>query len=253
MRKKLMAMKIRLNSSMFRSQLSRHYGGSVDKLKTKWDLAFTDNLNKSTIYGWRSGKRAPADSEKYLRLCGMLDIDPCLLIGCDINDDDAVHAIRRVISQGRFGDCKFLSFVTAFSENTNSWPPEHLSENYYGRSWCVADVESDPATLSNAYLRLELRSTLGKYNPVVYHFAHKRPSDTNWQHYGAVYRLMEDQGLVHISGDRSLLNTKNEPNEYTYVETWVGPNAHQFKIASMHPFNCTATDKTNVTISRFTA
>jgi hypothetical protein len=185
-----------------------------------------------------NGETVPKNGRLFLRLSGVLDVDPFALI--TVSDADVLQAAEEVlrIVQNSIAPPPWLQFVHGFFGRQISWPPEDLASLYFGRPWHVGEFNHDPGIRAGYYARVLLRHALEPPGrPQVFHFAYKHPSlfHARWLQYGLVRADGSSAVLHHIGGYTDRLRAC-APNEPVRVETWFGPGPAVFRIASLHPF-----------------
>jgi hypothetical protein len=223
--------------------------GGVGAFLDHWNSVVPDaddHPNDSTLYRWISGKILPKNSNAFLRLAGLLDVDPFGLITVPAGDVlAAAEDVLRIVQNSGAAPA-WLQFVHAFFGRQKSWPPEELSKAYYGRPWFCQTFNHDPAVRSNYYATILLGGLLKPPNrrPQILHFAFKHPSlfHARWLEYGLVRVHGTSVALHHINGymdqlERTVLELP------VRVETWFGPGPALFRIASLHPFDLDMADE----------
>jgi len=209
------------------------------ELIARWD-ASGEGLNPSTIYRWTRGQ-LPRTGDDLLRLAGLLDVDPFALLTLDRGPVD--RAIDRLLSafQGKRG--KRLDFVHEFVGRQAQWPPGRVAQEHFGRGWCRATFQHDPAERANYYAVIRLDGELQRdlERPQTYHFAFRQPGRfaNRWLGYGHVIRMGSNVRLFQISGHAEAC-VADGPKSPTLVETFFGPGPAEFCVASLHRFTAAA-------------
>ena len=209
------------------------------ELIARWD-ASGEGLNPSTIYRWTRGQ-LPRTGDDLLRLAGLLDVDPFALLTLDRGPVD--RAIDRLLSsfQGKRG--KRLDFVHEFVGRQAQWPPGRVAQEHFGRGWCRATFQHDPAERANYYAVIRLDGELQRdlERPQTYHFAFRQPGRfaNRWLGYGHVIRMGSNVRLFQISGHAEAC-AADGPKSPTLVETFFGPGPAEFCVASLHRFTAAA-------------
>jgi hypothetical protein len=233
-------MRIGLDGELLR-QLIESRGG-VDAFLGHWSSVSpqVDNPpDRATLYRWMRGRILPKSSDTFLRLAGLLDVDPFALIAVPPGEMlAAADEILRMV-QSFAGAPPWLHFVHGFFGRQKVWPPRDLASVYFARPWCLQEFTHDPALRSNYYARVLLRHSLKPPDrrPQVLHFAFKHPAlfHARWLEYGLVRVNGASAVLHHISGYTDRLDLTS-PDEALRVETWFGPGPALFSVASLHPF-----------------
>lgn len=233
-------MRVGLNGELL-GELIKARGG-VSAFLGQWNSVSSvvdDHPDNSTVYRWIKGERVPKNGDLFLRLAGLLDVDPFALV--DVPTGDVLAAADEVLRmvQNSFAPPPWLQFVHGFFGRQITWPPEDLASVYFGRSWHVEEFSHDPRFRANYYATVLLRHVAEPNGrPRIFHFAYKHPSlfHARWLQYGLV-RVHGTSGILHhISGYMDQLEL-SAPNEPISVETWFGPGPALFRIASLHPFS----------------
>ncbi len=235
--------------------------GGVRAFVDDWNAATgkaDDHPDNGTIYRWIKGETVPKSGELYLRLAGLLDVDPFALVA--VPDADILAAadeLLRVV-QHTHATPSWLQFVHRFFGRHIAWPPQELASTYFKRSWYAPEFEHDAKARTNFYATIVLQQSGGasEHHPQVFHFAYRHPSDfrARWLQYGLVRLSGRSVTLHHIGGyvDTFERTTMDEPIR---VETWFGPGPARFCVASLHPFahNLEASTDTEAKKLRFPA
>jgi hypothetical protein len=199
-----------------------------------------ERLNRATAYRWGSGESVPKNGSLFLRLAGLLDVDPFALVA--VADGDVLAAADDVlrIVQNAATAPPWLQFVHGFFGRQMAWPPGDLASVYFGRPWHIEEFSHDPGLRANYYatILLHLAQEPSDGRPQIFHFAYKQPSlfHTRWLQYGLVKVHGTSASLHHISGHSDQLDLST-PDDPIPVETWFGPGPALFRAASLHPFS----------------
>jgi hypothetical protein len=195
-----------------------------------------ERLNRATAYRWGSGESVPKNGSLFLRLAGLLDVDPFALVA--VADGDVLAAADDVlrIVQNAATAPPWLQFVHGFFGRQFAWPPGDLASVYFGRPWHVEDFSHDPTIRANYYATILLQHALNSPDarPQIFHFAYKQPSlfHTRWLQ----YRLVKVHGtlatLHHINGhtDRRCSFSAALPSCTVAAEQWraaIAPHARR--------------------------
>jgi len=207
-----------------------------------------DHPNNSTVYRWIKGESVPKSSDLFLRLAGLLDVDPFALIA--VPDGDILAAADELlrIVQHTFTPPSWLQFVHGFFGRQLAWPPEELATAYFNRPWHASSFTHDAAARTNFYATVVLGQPASTGRPQVFHFAYRHPTRfrARWLQFGLVRVHSRSVALHHIDGHIEQLD-RSAPQEPIRVETWFGPGPALFRIASLHPFTHSLDEAANTT------
>lgn len=233
-------MHVKLDGELLRQLI--YARGGVEALLGYWSSnAPVDEAppDRATLFRWIRGERLPKNSEAFLRLAGILDVDPFALIAVPAGDVlAAAEDVLRIVQHAAAAP-PWLHFVHGFFGRQKGWPPAELASVYFRRPWHIQEISHDPTVRSNYYATVLLRRSLSPpdQRPQMLHFAFKHPSlfHARWLEYGLVRVYGASVALHHINGytDRLELAAPDEP---VRVETWFGPGPALFRVASLHPF-----------------
>lgn len=230
----------RLDPALLRMLIAKRLPGGIAELQDRWvqSPAQVDRdaavPHRSTMHRWSTGK-VPRTSDDLLRLCGVLDIDPlCLLTLPQADPDLAIEKLMSAYVHGRWQP-PALEFLAEFLGRRSAWPPQGLARRYFGRDWYTAELEHEPAQAANFYATFRIAAA-GE-GPFVYHvaFRHSRLFARRWLQYGFVVRHGLAVRLRHINGHVDNYEAPSLASP-TLVQTWFGPGAVCFRVASLHPF-----------------
>jgi hypothetical protein len=239
-------MHVRLDGKLLRELVNER--GGVGAFLSHWNSVVPDaddHPNDSTLYRWMTGKILPKSSDVFLRLAGLLDVDPFALIAVPAGDIlAAAEDVLRIVQNSATAP-PWLQFVHGFFGRQRGWPPEDLSTVYFGRRWFCQEFRHEPAVRSNYYAAVLFAGLLKPPDrrPQILHFAFKHPSlfHARWLEYGLVRVHGTSAALHHINGYADRLE-RADPDVPIRVETWFGPGAALFRVASLHPFDLTVAD-----------
>jgi hypothetical protein len=233
-------MHVRLDGELLR-QLIKERGG-VDAILDRWNAVSAeadDHPDRATLYRWMRGQSLPKNSEVFLRLAGLLDVDPFALIAVPAGDVlAAAEDVLRIVQKAATAP-PWLHFVHDFFGRQRSWPPDGVASAYFGHPWCIQEFSHDPSVRSNYYATAVLGGLLSPPDgrPQILHFAFKHPSlfHARWLEYGLVRVHASTAVLHHINGYRDELKLA-ALDATVRVETWLGPGPALFRVASLHLF-----------------
>ncbi|NDP47499.1 MAG: hypothetical protein GZ085_03740 [Sulfuriferula multivorans] len=225
-----------LNGVLLESLIKSRFRLGKSDLISLWD-ASGDGLDQSTIYRWTKGQ-LPRKGEDLLKLAGLLDVDPFALLAFE--SESTTDIIERLLQSFLQNKWERFSFFKEFFGRQKNWPPVQVATRFYGRNWNRSNLTHDPTVRANYYatIRLTGQKHLDKVTPQVFHFAFRQVGRFagHWLDYGFVVRTGTEVKLLHINGQAESYSA-NCLEEPTYVETFFGPSAVEFCIASLHPFS----------------
>jgi hypothetical protein len=171
-------------------------------------------------------------------LAAALDVDPFALLAVPSGEmREAIDELLELVQRDSLPAP--LSFANGFFGRQKTWPPADFAAQHYGREWETREFAHDPAARKNFYQTIEIVGTgdgLAR-RAQVFHFAYRQQHlfAARWLQYGSVIRFGRMALLRHINGhaeERRLLSS----DVPAVVETWFGPAAVDFRVASLHPF-----------------
>jgi hypothetical protein len=225
----------RLDGSLLDELVRARFRLGAEDLLARWhpDGAGKDPV---TIWRWINRGQMPKSEAEFLKLSGLLDVDPFSLVtvdgpALDSVIDDLLAAARR----NRWGKFRFFG---DFFGRQRAWPPRALAQEHFKREWSMRDFEHTSADHRNYYqaVRLIAAPSWKPCFPQVFHFAF-RQSDRfagQWLAYGFVVVRNRLVRLQHINGFRQELELA--PGEPVCVSTFFGPDPAHFRVASLHEF-----------------
>ncbi|WP_188453024.1 hypothetical protein [Glycocaulis albus] len=248
-----MTYKIKLDKNIILEAIDRKYGGSIPNLLSQWEISnksigLNTQPDRSTIYHWINGN-IPRTTERFLKFCGVLDIDPFALI---LNNEDDIEKIHATILKSFWSDYwtqPALSFVKDFIGQKTIWPPSFLAEKYYQRSWFELNFRHDYFNKSNHYISIciDPNNLFIENHPQVFHIAYQNSGGSKlgpWIQYGLFIRFGRKTKLWSISGQfESHAHINKE--EIICIGTWIGQGNANFKVTSLHPFTGQIRDSTH--------
>lgn len=227
---------ILLNGALLESLIKSRFRSGKSDLISLWD-ASGEGLDQSTIYRWTKGQ-LPRKGDDLLKLAGLLDVDPFALLAFE--SESTTDIIERLLRSYLQNKWERFSFFSEFFGRQKNWPPLQVATQFFQRNWNQAMLTHDPARRANYYATISLTGHrhLDNLTPQVFHFAFRQPGRFagHWLDYGFVVRTGKEVRLLHINGQAEtyMANRLEEP---TYVETFFGPSAVEFCIASLHSFS----------------
>lgn len=250
-------MAVPINRNLVQQLIEEQYG-SVDQLAVEWQVRHQANpkatarpRDRSTIYKWLDSG-LPANKDVLFGFCALLDVDPIGIIESSrefIEQNFAKE--RRAWQMSDKRDTLMAPFRIMYLPGWR-WPPSSLAERYYGREWCVREHLYEPGDVRNEYAALGLTpdTPLKANHPRVYHFAYKQKNaiDRLWRPYGVVIVVGDRVRLISESGDWQEISDESCSHSID-VETFFGPRACRFRIASLHPFELMITVPTTAEIA----
>jgi hypothetical protein len=232
--------RIRFNGELLRALIEA--AGGIAAVQEKWSLSSPHGDDgeapaEATFYRWMRGQ-LPKSSDTLMRLATVLDVDPFALL--DVPKEEMSKATDELLELGlRESLPAPLSFASGFFGRQREWPPPAFAAHYFCREWGIREFVHDPAVRASFYQTIELRGQgCGvEKRAQVFHFAYRQKHlfAARWLQYGFVVRWDCSALLWHINGHREerRLRSQDEP---AVVETWFGPAAVDFRVASLHPF-----------------
>jgi hypothetical protein len=237
-------MAIPLRTEMIRDLIADRFG-AVDDLVVEWEERVRAGRqkigkarNRGTVYRWLD-EGLPSRKEDILGFAALLDVDPVALLRID---DEFVRLYygreRRLFQLGILGQSQLAAFWAVYIPG-GSWPDPSIARTLYGRDWTTVEYRHDPALVSNVFACFSFKpeALAGACSPWVVHFAYRRAGarDGMWRPYGSVIRIGRTVSLISESGDLQE-NTMDDTASPIAVETFFGPGAAEFRVASLHKF-----------------
>lgn len=214
--------------------------GSCAALVNRWPKGHIPP-NRSTLHRWLRGESYVRDAATLLCLAGALDLDP---VGIWRFDPESFGRLCGRIAQALMGGdwnrlLPALSFLEELAVPRIDWPPVRIAKDYFGRDWAFFDFQHGEDRQRSYFTTFVInpsphRSPTGVQ---VWHFAWRTPQDPNWHPYGFVRLAESEIKLFSVVGKCSSMQIMPNPKDLA-VETWVGPGAVVFRVASLHPFAC---------------
>ncbi len=195
-----------------------------------------DKIDKTTVHRWMNGQM-PKNAKRFMRLAGVLDVDPFALLTADEDKISVAAEIMLEIVQHENAMPAPLQLLRAQFGRLKQWPPRAIAADYFGRPWQTHEFSHNALERRNFYQAVELVGIAGSTRPQVYHFAFKSHGrfSSRWLQYGFVMRHRGGDVLRHIFGYSQRLEAGlNGPLR---VNTWFGQGAATFKVASLHEFS----------------
>lgn len=228
----------RLNGDLLNQLIYEVFPKGIGDLQSRWDA--DEGPDRSTLYRWRKGS-LPNSSSNYLRLCGLLNVDPFLLL--DVERDKLSILLDR-LTEASLLESRWpypaLRFAVKFFGRRRRWPPVDMLLPFYTKlAWHLKEFTHAGAREGVRYQGIDLSGTDNSTNArQVFHFAFRHPSlfGRRWLQYGIVRRIGQTVELIHINGynAKTVLSNEKEPSR---VETYFGHGPADFRIASLHSFN----------------
>lgn len=232
--------RVRLNGELLRDLVKA--AGGIGSVQAKWSLLNPDAddgevRSEATFYRWMKGQ-LPKSGATLMGLAAVLDVDAFALL--DVPKEETRKAIDELMDRVQRGSFPApLSFVKGFFGRQREWPPQAFAAQHYGRAWEIREFVHDPAVAMNFYQTIALSGEGDGLDrkAQVFHFAFRQEHlfAARWLQYGSVIRFDRTALLWHINGHREERRLRS-PDESAVVETWFGPAAVDFRVASLHPF-----------------
>ena len=231
---------VMINGDLLDQLISQRFPRGVSELQSVWDDQ--GGPDRTTLYRWRKKGGLPKSSEDYLRLCGLLNVDPFSLLATSENEFHRV--VDRLTEAHQDNSATFhpaLKFIEEFMGRKRVWPPTDLLESFYTNFvWFTEEFEYTAGDRRFYYQCLELSgdTRLPDMHPQVFHFAFRHPSlfGKRWLQYGYLVRTGLGVQLIHINGHSEKYEVR-QGSDPTFVETFFGDGPAIFRIASIHPFS----------------
>jgi len=184
----------------------------------------------------------PDTITRALQLSALLDVDPfCLLVPKRGTVQTALNAVFQSLKE-QDSSSGLLDYLKTMYGWKTEWPPPYWvnDEKHHAYAWHVQEFSHDPTTRRNFYKQVGLVAdgALVQVRPQTFHFAYSGAgllSTATWLNYGFVVRHRQHVRLIHMHGftDQHDTSALTDP---TWVETYFGPGAANFRVASLHPF-----------------
>lgn len=242
-------MAVSWRSELIRELVVLRYG-SIDGLVVEWEERVRTRRqqggrarNRGTIYRWLQ-EGFPTKKEDVLGFAALLDVDPVALLQID---DEFVRLHfgreRRLFQLGALSRSR-LGVLWALYMPGASWPDSSIARSYYGRDWTRCEYIHPAEEIKNTFACFNLNPMKQDTSnaPWVAHFSYRRISarDGMWRPYGTVIRIGRNLQLISESGDTREITLSACPSQVP-VETYFGPGAVEFRVASIHHFDMTVT------------
>ncbi|UWR03770.1 hypothetical protein K3740_03460 [Ruegeria conchae] len=218
----------------------------IDGLVGDWvarcehNTKFPKARTRSAIYDWLNNG-APPETDAVLGLAAMLDTDPLTIFDFERNGYfNNFSKLREQIYYHIVGGGRFRSILDLMAPR-HMWPNDGLAKKFYGRTWTKEGFEHRADKLVNDYADVHIsfpQST--RFAPRCIHIAYRRANsrDKLWRYYGTVQKFRGKTRLFSESG-AYVEETETEPaNEGFVLKTYYGATHVEFRIASLHEFNC---------------
>lgn len=227
--------RLRLNSDLVEQCIQEQFGGMKNFLDG-WSEAFESTPHRSTVQKWRKEFRPPSTFLQMMRLCQILQIDPILLsdFGAPIKADLLDYILRIAITKVNL-QTPLLSadFFDVFGPQRN-WPNNPKLRALRLRDWCTADFKHN-GQLCDFYQTIKI-SHQSMHVPKVWHFAYRSPASDIWRPYGYV-QFDKQRGIcLNNYYQDEMMYKKISNSSDIYVSTYFGRGVSFFRIASMHSF-----------------
>lgn len=226
-----------LDGELLEEQINIKFPNGISELQAKWDN--NGGPDRTTIYRWRKGA-LPRSSGDYLKLCGLLNVDPFALL--TVNDDDATDAIDRLLTVSDDISPSIppaFSFARNFFGRQREWPPTKAMNQYYQNfKWHRMEFKHEAKGYKNYYKQLIIKPANEHFESLqVFHFAFRHPAlfGKRWLQYGFIKRLLHKGSLIQVNGYRESIDIASLSSPIP-VETHFGEGPAIFQIASIHPF-----------------
>ena len=192
---------------------------------------------RATLYRWiKSG--LPNREEDILGVCGLLDLDPMLLVDPSKVVSPRFLTMERTYFMLRSRRASAISSIWPLVEPSTQWPLDDIAADFFDTVWTCRTLEHDPSVASNCYARITLRDVRSDHQ--VFYIAYRQSGalDGLWRPYGVILRRDKEDRCIAENGYSSTLPASGTVLSF---ETHFGPGAAEFKIASLHSFDCDLT------------
>ena len=230
---------LELRLDLIEKCVTENFRGSIAQLAESWPVEPAPH--RSTVLRWLKMGALPRSAKDFLALAGALDVDPFALWSLRVEIFDLLCSrILRVSRERRWSQLHVtLAFLDPFIGPLAEWPPSHVAEEYYHRSWRTFDFEYPAQDRQNYYaaIGIEPGSTTRFAEPQIWHFAYRDAGirGAAWRPYGFVEVFGLDVRLFNFSGLTDAIQLSQRYCPF-FVETWFGQGAAQFRITSLHDF-----------------
>jgi len=222
--------------------------GSVDGLMVEWEArheADPDHTirhrDRSTVYNWLEAG-LPTQQEVIFGFCSLLNVDPIGIMQSDQEFIEKNFAKERdAFQMSDKRDTLLAPFRIMYLPGW-SWPNKKLAERHFNRPWHVWEYTHEADAVKSVYAALSFstKHRFPNHHPRVFHFAYQQKNaiDRLWRPYGVIIatgekvRLISESGIWREEADTSFVR---QP----VAETFFGPRATKFRIASLHDFSVT--------------
>lgn len=228
---------------------------AIGEAHVLWPIQ-SEPVNRATIFRWLRNETVPSP-ELFYALAGTLDVDPLVLLkpAPATSFASICQAVGDTLwSRGQPKDLKKWLFLAPLAEGTREWPPQELAVTYFKREWHWREFIHDPAQRSNYYARFEIEvcgPTLDK-NPLrdkVWHFAFRDARRRNWRPYGCIRGTESHLELYGYGGTVDQAPYPESGSKFA-VETWFGLGKADFRLACLHDFTVTLTQRADEHLPR---
>lgn len=236
---------ITFRKELLRRLLRDKFRGTITPLLQRWPVA-SDTPHRITIWRWLNKDSVRISPERVLGLAGVFDIDPTALFSAS-PQEHAELCRRLAASIGRKEAAGFsseLQWLAEFVVPNENWPPAHLATTYFRRPWEVKSFRHSARDRVNYFQHLLITASPREHGePQVWHFAFRSPNSIypTWTPYGFVERSPEHAALFHFRGHSSTVALSRSGKSFI-VQTWFGPGAADFRVASLHGFELSLRD-----------
>ena len=202
-------------------------------------------LHRTTVRRWLNGAHYPRE-DKFLRFCGALDVD--FFATLDLYAAQVPQLAQAVVQAALAGSWQgpltSLSFLQSFLLRPGNWPGKQLLRRYGlppGRTWHTWDFHNDPAAgPSDCYCTFTLQPSA---DPQVWYFAFQETGLLQWMwfRYGCVRKRWDEALLMNFVFMGELeRHVLDQHANNMIVQTYVSDRPTTFRIASLHPFEASA-------------
>lgn len=258
--KALLNQNIYLRQDLIQKVIERDFQGNTSAFGRSLEL--DSQPHRKTILRWaQAAKNLPKSPQRLLALGQALDIDPFLLLHID---SDIIESVCALASWNMtWGSVhKALAFMNGlFALTPEYWPPQEIAD-YFDDHWYLLDFVHDPSIKRNYYKRFQIQAEIfyqgdGQIdqkethrNPQAWYLAYRDISlrsgvpeaKTYWRPFGILKLEQEQIELLHLTGLIQKPEHKADQGRFIF-ETFYGQGAHEFRVASLHPFELLDADE----------
>lgn len=234
-------MAIRLDGPLLKVICRRKYGDAkiVEQLLCNWELLYGNAPSGATVHRWLTGA-LPQTADALWKLCGLLNVDPIAVLDHRSIDSKESDHLLSAYQRDAWARYKSFSYLKDFLGRHAAWPPKVYQQTYFpDRAWCIREFEHTSDSRTNYYqaVRVVAEGSDMHAFPIALHIAFKQRGRfaDRWLEYGVISIEEDTAHSFHIDGGASS-RIRIESDRLVYFETFFGPEAASFRVASLHLF-----------------